>query len=242
MRTREAYVKDMIRRRYARQADNPDNNWGGRERAIRAGYDAGELDSLPEALLERWSGCGNVIADAPLEGTDLIVDLGAGGGVDALLARSRSVSAPDIVAIDITPEMLGRPQAMPDGINCVAGDFECLPLADAICDVVIANAAFNLALEPILAFAEAWRILRPGGRLHFCDLVREGELPVEFLTDPLAWSTSLGGVMTESELVKTIQTAGFINVTVAGHRPFAPVVAVCVDAEKPEEGAVGHDA
>jgi arsenite methyltransferase len=131
---------------------------------------------------------------------------------------------------------------MPLGVQCVGGDFEMLPLADAICDVVIANAAFNLALDPALAFAEAWRILRPGGRLHICDLVREGELPPELLADPLGWSTSLGGVMRERELIKTIQGAGFNDVRVSGHRPFAPVVAVRVDAEKPGGGAIRHDA
>lgn len=241
MQTREAYIKGMIRRRYARHAVNPNNASGGRERAFRAGYDPSQLDSLPGAILERWSGCGNVVAGAPLKGARLIVDIGAGGCADALLARSQPKSTADVVAIDITPEMLGPPDTTP-GLLCVVGDFEFLPLADAICDVVIANAAFNLALDPTAAFAEAWRILRPGGRLHICDLVREGELPAELMADPLGWSTSLGGVMLESELVQTIQGAGFKNVTVTGHRPFPPVIAVHVDAEKPGEGAYSHDA
>ena len=232
----------MIRRRYARQAANSGSAWGGRERAFRAGYDASQLDSLPEAIVERWAGCGNVVDDAPLEGAELIVDLGAGSGVDALLARSLPGSMPHVIAIDITPEMLGPLSATPSGVQCVGGDFEMLPLADAICDVVIANAAFNLALDPALAFAEAWRILRPGGRLHICDLVREGELPPELLSDPLGWSTSLGGVMREHKLIKTIQGAGFNDVRVSGHRPFEPVVAVYVDAEKPGGGAIRHDA
>lgn len=239
MRSREAYVKDMIRRRYARQALDSSGAWGGRERARRAGYSDSQLDCIPESIVERWAGCGNVIANAPLDGANLVVDLGAGSGLDALLAKAQS---PHVIAIDLTPEMLSPLGAMQTGVQRIAGDIEMLPLADAVCDVIIANAAFNLALDPHEAFAEAWRILRPGGRLHICDLVREGDLPPELLADPLAWSTSLGGVMIERELVGTIEGAGFSNVKITGHRPFAPVISVCIDAVKPDGGTISHDA
>lgn len=231
MQTRESYVKGLIRRRYRRHAlDRSD--WGGRERAIRAGYDPEILDVLPETVVEHWAGCGNVLAQAPLDGAAVVVDLGAGSGLDGLLASSSGKTPPTVVTVDLTPELL----ALSGGTNQVlpaAGDFEMLPLADGICDVVIANAALNLALEPRSAFAEAYRILRPGGRLHFCELVRDGDLPAELLADPLAWSTSLGGVLAEHDLIEFIRDAGFEDIAVADHRPFAPVTAVRVDATKP---------
>jgi SAM-dependent methyltransferase len=230
MQTRETYVKDLIRRRY--RNDGADGEWGGRARAVRAGYDPGRLDALPAAVVERWAGCGNVVAEAPLTGVSVVVDLGAGAGLDGLLIAA-SPARPLVVAVDLSPEMLAAPGAADDRLVRVAGDFEQLPLADGVADLVIANAALNLALEPATAFAEAWRVLRPGGRLHICDLVRDGDLPPELLADPLAWSTSLGGVLPEEELVATIAAAGFECVTIAGHRPFEPVVAVRVDALKP---------
>jgi len=230
MQTREAYVKDLIRRRYRHHAG--DGTWGGRARAVRAGYDPAVLETLPAAVVERWSGCGNVVVDAPLTDVAVIVDLGAGGGLDGLLLAA-APGRPLVVAVDLSPEMLAPPESSDDRLLRVAGDFEHLPIADGVADIVTANAALNLALDPAAAFAEAMRILRPGGRLHICDLVRDGDLPAELMADPLAWSTSLGGVLPEDELVAVIAAAGFIDITVAGHRPFEPVVAVRIDAAKP---------
>jgi len=232
MQTREAYVKNLIRGRYRRHAD--DGKWGGRARALRAGYAADRLDSLPEAIVETWAGCGNVVAKAPLAEASIVVDLGAGSGLDSLLLAA-SPSRPRVIAVDLTPEMLSLCGTAPDGLLRVAADFEHLPLADAVADLVIANAALNLALDPAGAFAEAWRVLRPGGHLHICELVRDGDLPPELLTDPLAWSTSLGGVLAEEELIAIIAAAGFDSITVAGHRPFKPVIAVDIEARKPVE-------
>jgi SAM-dependent methyltransferase len=110
---------------------------------------------------------------------------------------------------------------------------ELLPLANACCDLVIANASFNLALDPHKAFAEAVRILRPGGRLHAMDLVREAELPAELLADPMGHSTSLGGVMHELDLHAAVSGAGFVDVAIHGHRPFPPVIAVQIEARVP---------
>lgn len=230
MQTREAYVKHLIRRRYQRHAG--DSAWGGRARAIRAGYDPARLDALPDAVVERWAGCGNVAAGAPLTNAAFIVDLGAGAGLDSLLLAALP-ARPFVIAVDLSPEMLAVPGSPKDRVRRVAGDFERLPLVDGIADLVVANAALNLAVDPAAAYGEAWRILRPGGRLHICDLVRDGELPPELLCDPLAWSTSLGGVMPQNDLVATIAAAGFQNIVVAERRRFEPVVAVRVDALKP---------
>jgi SAM-dependent methyltransferase len=232
MQTREMYVKDLIRRRYRRHARDA-GGWGGRGRAVRAGYDPDLLDGLDEGIVERWAGCGNVLAGAPLAGASVVVDLGAGSGLDALLASALATSGPLVVSVDLTAEMLALPGAASGNVVRVAGDFERLPLADACCDLVIANAALNLALDQRTAFAEACRILRPGGRLHMCELVRDGDLPPELLCDPLAWSTSLGGVPTESQLIEAMHLGGFADIAVTDHRPFAPVIAVRVDAAKP---------
>jgi ubiquinone/menaquinone biosynthesis C-methylase UbiE len=118
-------------------------------------------------------------------------------------------------------------------LYAIAGDMERLPLANACCDLVIANASFNLALDPHTAFAEAARILRPGGRLHVMDLVREAELPAELLADPMGHNTSLGGVMRERDLHAVVSAAGFADVAIHRHRPFPPVIAVQIEARVP---------
>jgi SAM-dependent methyltransferase len=240
MQTRENYVKELIRRRYRRHAGDA-GDWGGRGRAVRAGYDPDLLDGFDEAIVERWAGCGNVLAGAPLAGASVVVDLGAGSGLDALLANALGAPAPLVVTVDLTPEMLALVGAASDNIVRIAGDFERLPLADACCDLVIANAALNLALDQRTAFAEACRILRPGGRLHMCELVRDGDLSPDLLCDPLAWSTSLGGVPTEAQLIEAIHMSGFEDIAVMDHRPFAPVIAVRVDAAKPADCNLQRD-
>ena len=231
MSTREAIVKGLIRRRYARHA-TPGRGWGGAERALRAGYRPEQLASLPAAVIETWAGCGNLAASADPADARVIVDLGAGCGLDARLMRALAPHA-QVIAIDLTPEMLAIEGVENSAIARIAGDMEQLPLGKEVCDLVIANAAFNLALDQARAFAEAWRILRSGGRLHMCELVREGDLPAELLADPLGWSTSLGGVAEEQALVRTMRKAGFADVRVDGHRPFEPVIAVNVTAIKP---------
>lgn len=233
MSTREAIVKGLIRRRYAHHASMPGREWGGEVRALHAGYTSDQLSALPANVVETWAGCGNVIAGAYLHQADVIVDIGAGGGLDARLACGLAKSGTQVIAIDLTPEMLALESDRQTGLMRIAGDMEQLPLGNAICDLVIANAAFNLALDPARAFAEVWRILVPGGRLHICELVRDGELPAELLADPLGWSTSLGGVLEEAELVEVIRGAGFSDLHVSGHRPFEPVVAVRITARKP---------
>ena len=233
MSTRDAIVKGLIRRRYARHATMPERGWGGRGRALRAGYSADQLDVLRPNVVEAWAGCGNVIAGVDAGAAQVIVDLGAGSGLDARLLRELAGPGAQVLAIDLTPEMLAIEIGAEAGITRIAGDMEQLPLGDAVCDLVIANASFNLALHPDRAFAEAWRILKPGGRLHICELVRDGELPAEMLADPLGWSTSLGGVLKEPELAGVIGSAGFSDVRVTGHRPFEPVMAVRITANKP---------
>ena len=143
-----------------------------------------------------------------------------------------------LIAIDLTPTMLMRMRTvlgeLPEGakIAAVAGDIEALPLPDAVADLVTANAAFNLCTDKSAAFAEAHRILRPGGRLIARDLIRVGPLPREVLEDPLSDATSLGGVGTRTEMERYMSEAGFTGIEVTDAQPFSYVVSVKILARR----------
>ncbi len=196
------------------------------------------LARVPRRLVDAWSGCGNLAECVTLDSIGTVVDLGCGSGLDAWLIATAPRAPKRVIALDLTPETLaglheGRDGAAPCEVYAIAGDMEQVPIADACCDLVIANASFNLALDPHKAFTEAARILRPGGRLHVMDLVREAELPAELLADPMGHGTSLGGVMHERDLHAAVSAAGFVDVAIHGHRPFEPVIAVQIEARVP---------
>lgn len=233
MATREALVKGLIRRRYARHARMAEGRREGRRRAIDFGYAQSEIDALPARVVDGFSGCGNPLAGLAFDEAEVILDLGAGAGLDSLLAARRAGPESLVIAADITPEMLADPCGDPHPCARVAADFERLPFANDCCDLVIANAALNLALDPDKAYSEILRVLRPGGRLHICDLVRTEAPEPDLIADPLGWSTSLGGVLYEPDLARIVRNAGFANVEISGHRTFAPVVAITLDGRKP---------
>ncbi|MDH3713985.1 MAG: methyltransferase domain-containing protein [Gammaproteobacteria bacterium] len=236
-RTREQYVKQLIRKRYTGIANADPTSTGGHERARQDGYPAAHLAALPRNTVARYSGCGYALEDLNLRGMRVIVDLGCGAGLDACLIAACLDAGARVVALDLTHAMLERVRETArelsrTGIQPVAGDMERLPLRDAIADVVLANASFNLTLNAQAAFAEAARILRPGGQLIARELVREQVLPAELATDPLGWNASLGGVPEEATLREMLLSAGFEDVRIVDHRPFAPVTSVRLRARR----------
>jgi len=235
-----AEIKARIRRRYARLAGGTDVPLAGAHGMREHGYPEAVIERVPPELAGAYSGCGFPLAGVSLASVRHAVDLGCGIGIDAWWAASEMAPGGTVVAVDMTAPMLRvlRPasaRGVPTGclIFPVAGDLERIPLASGIADLVVANASFNLAVDKETAFEEAFRILKPGGRLAARDLVLEEALPREVLEDPLADVTSLGGVVTEDELRHAIAGAGFADVQIADHRPFSYVVSVQLNAVKP---------
>ncbi len=225
----ERQIKGQIRRRYATLNFPPD----GAGRAREAGYPADLIETTPDWLTASYSGCGFLLDELSLTGTETVVDLGCGTGVDSFLISRMLNDGGLVLAIDMTREMLARIGELPtDNITPLAGDMECLPLADETVDQAVANASFNLTLNKRNAFAEAFRVLKGGGRLVACDLVKDGDLPPEVLTDPLSYNTSLGGAIEEDDLKEIILETGFESVAITGHRPFSAVTAVKITAQK----------
>lgn len=157
-------------------------------------YSDEELAGLPRGAVEWALGVGNPLRHADLRPGEEVLDLGSGAGIDTLLA-ARAVG-PDgrVIGVELLPEMIERAErfvaeAGSDNIEFQQGEMEALPLPDASVDVVVSNGAINLSARKSRVLAEAYRVLRPGGRLCVTDLtIREEELPSEVLTHPSAWA------------------------------------------------------
>ena len=226
-------IKARIRRRYSQLAGAGDR--AGAHRMRQDGYPEAVRERVPEALAAGYSGCGFPLAGVSLAGVRRAVDLGCGVGIDAWWTASELPPGSTVVALDMTVDMLRAARAVPvtSAILPLAADLERIPLAADVADLVIANASFNLAVDKQAAFSEALRILKPGARLAARDLVLGEPLPREVLEGPLADVTSLGGVLPEPELRRTIEGAGFTDVRISDHRPFSYVVSVQITAVKP---------
>mgnify|MGYP003672867861 CR=1 FL=1 len=207
----EAQAKALIRRRYAQLAAADSFHEDARDKARAAGVPEAWFDALPPRIAGVFSGCGWPAGSLENWSHRTVVDLGCGGGLDTRFLAERLPADSEVIAIDLTPELLARVRDTVSGIDGA----KVRPLAD--------KAA---------AFAEIARILRPGGRLHASDLVRTGPLPPEILADPMAMASSLGGVVEETAFRTMLEGAGFSKIQFRGHRPFAPVTAVDIVAQK----------
>lgn len=156
-------------------------------------YSADEVAGLPAALVASSLGVGDPIRRAALRPGEVVIDLGSGGGIDTLMAARLVAPSGRAIGLDTLPEMLeqGARNAAEAGIanaEWLRGELESMPLPDASVDVVISNGVVNLSPRKGRALAEAFRVLRPGGRISLADIVVDEDLPPEVLVDPDAWA------------------------------------------------------
>ncbi len=180
------------------------------------GYLEEDLQNMPDRA-NMGLGCGNPIAIASLQEGDTVLDLGSGGGFDCFLARRQVGDSGQVIGVDMTPEMikLARKNAEESGYENVEfrlGEIEHLPVANDTVNVIISNCVINLALEKQRVFNEAYRVLKPGGRISISDVVATAEIP-EFVKNDL---TSLAGCIAGAEYVDNIENmlknSGFTNI------------------------------
>jgi len=191
------------------------------------------IKALPVGLIRAFSGCGCPLNDLSLSGNETIFDLGSGAGIDSYLL-SHQITTGIIVPLDLTPDMLfpltGYSRHRP--IHAVLGDIETLPFISNAANVVISNASFNLTVDKTASYGETFRILKKGGFVRMCELVLKDSLPREVVEDPLAYTTSLGGIITEEILYKTLKDVGFSNIRFESHLDFEYVTSILVKAIK----------
>jgi SAM-dependent methyltransferase len=182
-------------------------------------YSPKELAGLSEKTVRMALGVGNPVRHAGLRTGQDVVDLGSGGGIDCLLAARAVGPSGSVVGIDFLADMVGlATEAAAEGglttVRFVEGLIESLPLPDESVDVVISNGVVNLSPRKVRVLAEAFRVLRPGGRLAIVDLVLEHDLPPEIQTHPAAWAGCLSGALSETAMYKGVRRAGFREVAI----------------------------
>jgi len=177
------------------------------------GYGDDELAAVPEGS-NLGLGCGNPTAIAELSEGETVLDLGSGAGFDCFLAAPRVGPTGRVIGVDMTPEMLQKARANAEksgaeNVEFRLGEIEHLPLADATVDVIISNCVINLAPDKNAVFRDAYRVLRPGGRMCISDIVATEELPAEVKNDMGMVSSCIGGAAPIDALVDGIKAAGF---------------------------------
>ena len=182
-------------------------------------YHAGEISQLPETALLASLGCGNPTALAQLKPGEIVLDLGSGGGIDVLLSARRVAPGGKAYGLDMTDEMLAlanenRRKAGVENVEFLKGEIENIPLPDASVDVIISNCVINLSANKDRVLAEAFRVLKPGGRLAVSDVVTRGEMVPEIRQSVLLWVGCVAGALEENDYQAKLRAAGFGQVDV----------------------------
>jgi SAM-dependent methyltransferase len=218
---KEEKVRKMVREGYGKIAKAEKCGCGcgcGSNVSENIGYSPEELGAVPEGA-DLNLGCGNPVALAMLKEGETVVDLGSGGGLDCFLAAKKVGEKGRVIGVDMTAEMLdkARKNCRRGGYKNVEfrlGEIENLPVADNTADVIISNCVINLSPNKQRVFEEAFRVLKPDGRLMISDIVLLKELPEAVKKSVLAYVGCISGAEMKTEYVKLIENAGFKQVKV----------------------------
>jgi SAM-dependent methyltransferase len=244
-------IKKQVRDRYAQAASTKTSCCGpasapcgcgqpefdAESASQKVGYSPEELAAIPEDA-NLGLGCGNPAALAGLKAGETVLDLGSGAGIDCFLAAAKVGPSGKVIGVDMTPEMLDRARenARKSGAENVEfrlGEIESLPAADNSVDVIISNCVINLSTDKPRVFREAFRALRPGGRMMVSDLVLRKPLPDAIRRSVEAYVACIAGALIKDDYLGAIRAAGFADVSVVSEKVF-PAELVLEDTLAPE--------
>ncbi|HEX9940856.1 MAG TPA: arsenite methyltransferase [Thermoanaerobaculia bacterium] len=182
-------------------------------------YEAKETADLPAEAVLASLGCGNPTALAELRPGEVVLDLGSGGGIDVLLSARRVGPAGKAYGLDMTDDMLelareNQRKAGVENVEFLKGEIEAVPLPEAAVDVVISNCVINLSADKRRVLAEAFRVLKPGGRFAVSDVVVRGEVPEDVRRSVELWIGCVAGALQESEYRRLLAAVGFEEIEI----------------------------
>jgi arsenite methyltransferase len=228
----EKKIKEVVKRRYAQIAKQDQQGCcpscacgvSPLSQAEAIGYLREDLEHIPEEAV-MGLGCSNPTTIADLKAGEVVLDLGSGAGVDVFLAANKVGSTGRVIGVDMTEEMVDKAKGLATthgyhNVEFRLGEIEKLPVEDKSVDVIISNCVINLSPDKSKVFHEAYRALKPGGKLTVSDIVSEGALPDEIKNDPEAWAGCIAGALEQQEYLKKIKKAGFGDVQVVSSKEF----------------------
>ena len=223
MKKNEAKVRKMVREGYGKIAKQENSNCGCGCGAVtnvseQMGYTKEELNAVPEGA-DLNLGCGNPVALASLKEGETVIDLGSGGGLDCFLAAKKVGSKGKVIGVDMTTEMLDRARANSKkgkytNVEFRLGEIENLPVADNTADVIISNCVINLSPNKQRVFEEAYRVLKPNGRLMISDMVLLKDIPEAIVNNVEAYIGCIAGAEKKQDYLEQIKKAGFNKVEI----------------------------
>jgi len=220
---KEEKVRKMVREGYGKIAKT-EKCCCGPEMSKKIGYTTEELKSVPEGA-DFSLGCGNPVALASLKEGETVLDLGSGGGLDCFLAANIVGEKGKVIGVDMTPEMIDKARencrkSKHKNVEFRLGEIENLPVADNTADVVISNCVINLSPNKKRVFEEAFRVLKPSGRLMISDIVLLKELPEAVKNSVQAYIGCLSGAEMKAKYIKLVEDAGFQEVKIIKEKHF----------------------
>jgi arsenite methyltransferase len=231
-------VKDIVREKYGQAAVHA-RTGGGRSCCGGTGpleacgdpitsnlYDASEAGAVPDLALKASLGCGNPTALAELTAGNTVLDLGSGGGIDVLLSARRVGPTGKAYGLDMTDEMLAvaeenKKQSGLGNVEFLKGEIEHIPLPDNSVDVIISNCVINLSADKDRVLREAFRVLKPGGRVAVSDVVVRGDVPAELRKHMERWVGCVAGALRDYEYVAKLAKAGFDGIDIETTRVYS---------------------
>lgn len=229
---KEMEIKRVVKDRYAQIANKdqesccPSCGCGVSPfvQAEATGYLRKDLEHIPEETI-MGLGCGSPTAIADLKAGELVLDLGSGAGIDVFLAANKVGPTGRVIGVDMTEEMVDKAKSIArdhgyHNVEFRLGEIEKLPVEDKSVDVVISNCVVNLSPDKSRVFQEAYRVLKPRGRLVVSDMVSEEMLPAEIRDNSDAWAGCIAGALEYQEYLEKVKKAGFQNMQVKSSKEF----------------------
>ncbi len=210
-------IHGLVRERYGALAQSGDS-------CCSPGlYDEFTLTDLPVEVRELSLGCGNPLENADLQPGETVLDLGSGAGIDCFLAARAVGPTGRVIGVDMTPAMLERAETARERMGLTHVEFregfiEALPLEADTVDVILSNCVINLTPDKAPVFREAFRVLKPGGRLALSDIVRVGEFSPALMADRGKWSECVTGAIPLADYTSLMREAGFVEIEVPDMR------------------------